>query len=528
MNQENNQEEFTNSPKSDYHLDAAYQSQLNYSDTNELTLLANDFRKEKKLGQFQPAQLEAEIERLKTNFDEIKRTAELLQENWTQSEDKLAARELIAQFERKLQHTDALGDYTPFKSQLALYQSEIDEILEANAAARQKISDSAKALAESTDWQQTTEQFKELLEQWKAAPETSRKVHDKLWNEITEAKDTFFDRKRKHFEEQEKEQMLNLDRKIELCEKAEQIKDSEEWKKTTEAYIELMDEWKTIGLLPSAEKNDEMWERFSAARKHFFNRKQEHSKAIRQEQENNHVRKLEIVEEAENLASSTQWKATTDRLEDLQKIWDSIGRAPKEHNDELWKRWRTAKNTFFDARRSQAKDYLKNLQENYDRKKLLTERAEHLAQSNNWKLATDELIQMMTEWKTIGPVPKEYGDELWNRFNQARKVFFKRKDEDRDKRRAKFEQKAQERLQQAERFLQTLRTELKEDEEKLAEFSESIKEIKDESKKDRELKDHLAQLIIKLEHNIEKRKAKISEVEAQLAAQNNSDEQTNN
>lgn len=527
MNLENNQEEINNPTPSNYSIDAAYHTQLNYSDTHELTLLANDFRREKKIGKVQPEQLEAEIQRLKTNFDEIKRTAEILQENWAQSENKLAARELIAQFERKLQNTDALGDYSPIKSQLALYQSEIDEILQANAAARQQISDSAKALAESTDWQQTTEQFKALLEQWKSAPETNKKTYDKLWNEISEAKNTFFDRKRKHFEEQEKEQMLNLDRKIELCEKAEQIKDSEDWKKTTDAYIALMDEWKTIGLLPSAEKNDEMWERFSAARKHFFNRKQEHSKNIREEQQNNYTRKLAIVEEAEQISTSTQWKTTTDRLDELQKSWDSIGRAPKEHNDELWKRWRAARNKFYDARRNQAKDYLKNLQENYDRKKVLTERAEHLSKSDNWNLATDELIQMMTEWKTIGPVPKEHGDDLWNRFNQARKLFFKRKDEDRDKRRARFEQKANERLQQAEKFLQTLQAELKEDEEQLAEFTQSIKDIKEENKKDKELKEHLAQLITKLEQNIVKRKAKITEVEAQLAKQNNTKNEAN-
>lgn len=522
MNQE------TSSPKESIHdswntFEAPFKDQLQVNDQNELILLPNEFRKEKKLGVFQPEQWKQEVQKLHAGFEELMESAQALKEKWETSEDKLALKMMVHQFEKKLQSTDAIGDYHPIREQMALYQGEIDRLLEQNAEERQKIVDTARQLSRSEDWHEATEHFKQLIEIWRVAPEVRKQANEKMWQEISDAKDVFFERKRKHYEDLEKEQMVNLDRKIELCEKAEAMQDSEDWKNTTEQLNALMEEWKTIGPLPSVEKNDEMWERFNGARKTFFDRKHDHSEQIRQEQEHNYKEKLALVEEAEQLSTSTQWKATSERLDKMQQQWNSLGRAPKEFNDLLWERWKSARNSFYEAKRSQAREFLQNLNENYEKKKALTERAEHLAQSENWRLATDELMQMMTEWKIIGPIPKEYGDELWDRFNIARRTFFKRKDEDRERRRTRYEQKNKDRLNQTEKFLHTLQQELKDDEDQLAEFTESIEGLNEEHKKDKELKDHLAHLISKLERNIIKRKAKIDDVQKQLEELNDQD-----
>lgn len=497
-------------------LEPSLRNQISYNDKHELVLLANDFRKEKKLGFIAPEKLAEEIERLKANYTQLSQMVSELKSQWEQATDRLSLREAVTHLERKLQTAEAIGDFSEVKNLLDECQSEINRILDANGEKRKEIAALAKSLVESTEWHQTTERFKEIIEEWKSAPETHRKLQEQLWNEIVEAKNTFFERKREYFEELEKEQMLNLDRKLELCEKAEAIKDSTEWKKTTEVFQSLFEEWKSIGPVTSAEKNEELWERFSSARKYFFDRKQEHSNAIREEQQHNYKQKLAIVEEAEMLSSSTQWKETAQRFDELQRLWDSIGRAPEAYNDELWKRWRAAKNTFFEAKRKHAKEYLQSLQQNYERKKALTERAEHLAESNNWGAATAELTQMMIEWKTIGPIPKEYGDELWERFNLARKKFFNRKDEDREKCKEFYEKKRQERIKQTERFLQTLERELADDQAKIAEFTESLSRLNEENKKDRELKEHLTQLISKIQRDIEKRNKKIEQVKKEL------------
>lgn len=516
MNTESTNPEPLNIVEAWQNFEVNHKNQLSLNEKNELILMANDFRKEKSLGHLSPEQWPATIEKLQNNLSQLQSAAAALQQEWEQATEKLNVKTSLFQFEKKLQSTDAIGDYSSFQNKIKDYHQGIDAIYESNAQARQALVDEALSLVEKEEWQAVTEQYKDLLERWKTAPEVKKHVNEKMWAQINQAKDTFFERKRKHYEDLEKEHLVNWDKKLELCEKAEALQHSEDWKNTTDQMNELFEAWKAIGHLTSQEKSDEMWERFSNARKVFFHRKHEHSKQIKEEQEKNTQDKLAIVEEAEQIVANQNFKHGGERMEALQKQWDAIGRATKEMNDVLWDRWKHARNSFYEQKRNSTKVFLSNLQENYEKKKVLTERAEHLSNSQNWKLATDELLQMMTEWKTIGPIPKEFGDELWDRFNAARRKFFKRKDDDRDRRQAHFKQKQNDRLKQTEQFLETLHADMKEDEEKLSEFTVAIQELKEDNKKDIELKQHLTQLIEKLNVDIEKRKSKIADVEQQL------------
>src|SRR5690606_14966369 len=162
------------------------------------------------------------------------------------------------------------------------------------------------------------------------------------------------------------------------------------------------------------------------------------------------------------------------------------------------------------------KDYLKSLTENYERKLHITLQAEKLALQNQWKNITDELAKLLEEWKSIGPIPREYGDELWIRFNEARRLFFKRKDEDRELRKKQIAEKSAQRIVQTENFIKVLQEELNEDLSKIEEFKANLQNIDGDTKKDHELKDHLNHLIQQLEKQISKRTRKIEDVKKQL------------
>src|SRR5690606_18306990 len=144
-------------------------------------------------------------------------------------------------------------------------------------------------------------------------PFVEKEVSDRLWAQIEEARNHFYERKRAFQESVEKEMMQNLDLKLELCEKAEALSQSENWKETAEVYKQLMEQWKNIGRVATAEKNDELWNRFVSAKNIFFDRKAVHQGQIMEEQEANYIAKLKLVELAESIKESTKWKETADQ-----------------------------------------------------------------------------------------------------------------------------------------------------------------------------------------------------------------------
>jgi chromosome segregation ATPase len=146
----------------------------------------------------------------------------------------------------------------------------------------------------------------------------------------------------------------------------------------------------------------------------------------------------------------------------------------------------------------------------------LLNRAEDLKNSNNWREATEEMNELMTEWKKIGHIPREYGDELWEKFIAARHHFFNRKDSDRDKRKARFQNQLDSRLQQTEQFLEKIKEELADEESKLSEFAESLKNTTGEGHKEEELRKHLENLIQQIERKLPARREKVEEVAKQL------------
>ena len=263
------------------------------------------------------------------------------------------------------------------------------QLTEENHAVKLKLVEMAETLAESGQWKEATQAFKDVADKWKQGGHVDRNRNDKLWNRIEAARKKFHERKRLHHDEEEKDLLHNLDLKIDLVEQAEAMANSESWKKTTEAFHRLTDEWKTIGRTLN-KKNEELWQRFLAAKSVFFEKKRVHFNKIQEEQESNYVIKSALLEKAEALKDSTDWGATSQAFASLMEEWKKTGRIPQEKGDELWKMFTAAQEQFFDAKRVHTEDIRKEQEENYTLKKALLDRAEWLKNSNYWGEASAE------------------------------------------------------------------------------------------------------------------------------------------
>lgn len=225
--------------------------------------------------------------------------------------------------------------------------------------------------------------------------------------------------------DRERQLAENLQRKEALIARAEELKDSTEWKATAEAIKRLQAEWKSIGPV-AKEGSQELWDRFRAPANLFFEKRQEHLAKLREEQVENLRKKEELCVRAEELAGSSQWKATAEALQALQAEWKAIGPVPREHGDAVWKRFRKSLDEFFGRRQEHYTRLRKEQEENLRKKEALCVRAEELSQSNQWKATSEAIKALQGEWKTVGPVPQKKADAIWRRFRGAIDVFFAR------------------------------------------------------------------------------------------------------
>ncbi len=458
-----------------------------------IILCANNNIKERAIATVSAENAEVVIKTLTEKFAEVEERMREMETEWVGAEDKQKLADKVAQIKEYLHSVNALGDFEKPALLVHDWEHTLYKLSEEHYEAKLKIVELAEGLADSEQWKEATQAFRDISDKWKQTGHIDKNRNDKLWNRIEAARKKFHDRKRVHHEDEEIDMLHNLDLKIDLVEQAEAIAKSEDWKVTTDAFLRLTEEWKTIGHTVN-KKNEELWQRFIAAKSAFFDRKRDHSSKIHQEQEANYVIKLALVEKAEALTDSKEWSATAQAYAALMEEWKKTGRVPHSKSDELWKRFTGAQEHFFDAKRKHTEEIRGEQENNYERKKVLYERAEQLKHSNHWGETTGEMNELMEEWKKIGPIPRSYGDKMWEDFNAARKYFFARKDANREQRKQYAESQKVARIENAKNIIVKLERDIAEEEEKLADFKNAIENITP-GKKAAELRTHLETLI---------------------------------
>jgi len=194
---------------------------------------------------------------------------------------------------------------------------------------------------------------------------------------------------------------------------------------TARALREMHAKWQEVAEGPrhSAQK---LWERFRAATDFIRSRCEGYFVKLREERGENLKTKNAVVDEAEALASSTDWPRAAARFQELQAAWQQIGPVPRDAARDLAHRFRAACNQFFTRRREDLTTRKKTWSENYARKEALCQRSEVLAESTDWEASSAEIKRLQAEWKTIGPVRRSKSEAIWTRFRAACDKFFER------------------------------------------------------------------------------------------------------
>ena len=313
-----------------------------------------------------------------------------------------------------------------------------NELLEAqkleNLAKKQALLEDLKQMIASDEsLKKTYDEFRALQDRWKEIGQVPATENANLWNTYHFLVEQFFDKVRIGRELRDLDMKKNLDLKVELCEKAEELLNEKSLTKAFQELQKLHEQWKEVGPVPQ-EKKDEIWERFKAATDKINQIRREHFAKIAEEQNGNFQTKTALCEKAEEIVngeynSINAWQKKSTELTELFQVWKTVGPAAKKENEEVWARFKAAMDSFF-AKKKEYFSTLKDQQtENLERKTQICIEAEGLMESTEWKKASEQLKKLQEEWKTIGPVPKRHADKIWKRFRAACDAFFNRKSE---------------------------------------------------------------------------------------------------
>jgi hypothetical protein len=342
------------------------------------------------------------------------------------------------------------GDLEDFKIEEDPHEAEIKELLKRyrdlktdynktqeehkhkNLEEKYKIIDEIKELTNNKESiNHTFQEFRELQKRWRAVgPVPQQNVKD-LWENYHHHVEAFYDYIRINQELRDLDLKKNLESKIHLCEKAEELLLESNVVEAFRVLQDLHDQWREIGPVP-AEMRIEIWNRFKEATSKINKKHQDHFVDLKNEQKTNLDAKVALCEKAEELCSmeinsNKEWTSRSNELIELQKVWKTIGFAPKKDNTKIYKRFRDACDAFFNRKRDFYGLFKEEQSNNLQLKLDLCVQAEALQESNEWKKTTEELIALQQRWKEIGPIQHKQSEKVWKRFRTACDVFFERK-----------------------------------------------------------------------------------------------------
>jgi len=303
-----------------------------------------------------------------------------------------------------------------------------------NLREKSALLDELKMLISSEETlKKTYDEFKILQDKWKSIGQVPAGEITNLWNNYHFLVEKFFDKVKINKELRDLDLKKNLEAKIELCERAEELLLEPSVIKSFKMLQKFHDDWKEIGPVPQ-DKKDEIWERFKNATDKINLIRREHYSKIQEEQQHHYEAKIALCEKMEEIAAESSegisdWNAKSDQVSELFKVWRSVGQAPKKLNDDIWNRFKTSMDVFFDNKKEFFGKIKDQQLENYNLKLDLCAQAEALKDSDEWRKATDQFKMLQEEWKKIGPVPRKNSEKVWKRFRSACDTFFSRKSE---------------------------------------------------------------------------------------------------
>jgi len=274
----------------------------------------------------------------------------------------------------------------------------------------------------------TFHDFRALQNEWHLIGVVPQNSLKDLWETYHHNVEIFYDYIKINKELRDLDLRKNLELKVKLCEKAEELFLEPNPVNAFRLLQDYHNQWREIGPVPPESKN-EIWERFREATSKINKRHHEYFEKQKDDQRKNLDAKIALCEKVEevNLAELKSFHDYDEKAEivvGLQKMWRTIGFAPKKQNTKVYQRFRTACDNFFEKKRNFYSDNKETQQNNLQKKIDLCVQAETLQDSTDWKETSDALIRLQKEWKEIGPVPRKQSEKIWKRFRKACDHYF--------------------------------------------------------------------------------------------------------
>ena len=353
-------------------------------------------------------QLTSTPEEANKNFDEFK----ALQAEW--KEIKAVPAERATELWKNYQlYVEQFYDLLKLGHELRDYD------FKKNLEIKMRLIQQAEALAENPDVLQAFNQLQALHQEWKETGPVAKEIREDVWAKFKEVSTIINKKHQAYFEAIKAREEENLTRKTALCEQLEAIetdglKTFADWDAITQKIKELQAEWKTIGFAPQ-KMNTAIFERFRQGCDAFFEKKTSFFRNLKEELNANLAKKKELVEKAETLMESTEWRSTGDILINLQKQWKEIGTVPRKYSEDLWKRFTTACDHFFEARQAATADTRNEEKANKEQKLGIIAQLKELAEAEGDNIIA-QVKELQQKWNEVGHVPFRDKETLYKEY----------------------------------------------------------------------------------------------------------------
>ena len=297
-----------------------------------------------------------------------------------------------------------------------------------NLEAKTKLCEAAEKLAEEPDVISAFHQLQDLHQEYREIGPVAKELREEIWTRFKNASTVINKKHQQHFEDLRAKEEENLANKTALCEKIEAInlkekKQASDWEDATKAIIEIQGEWKKIGFAPQ-KMNVKIFERFRIANDEFFSKKAEFFKNIKSQYAENLEKKQKLVEKAKQLADSTEWKKTGDKLIQMQREWKNIGYVPRKQGNQLWKEFLGACNKFFDARNKLNAGARSEEHANLDKKREIIAKLNELVENAGEHLQKN-MQDLIAEYNAVGHVPFKEKDKVYQEYHEVMDKLYK-------------------------------------------------------------------------------------------------------
>lgn len=332
---------------------------------------------------------------------------------------------------------DYQGAVEQFYDQLKVNKDLRDYDFRKNLELKTLLCEEAEKLNDEEDIVLAFKRLQNLHDEWRQTGPVAKEQREEIWARFKDASTLVNKKYQAFFEERKNRELENEKAKTEICERVEalnfsSLKTYAAWDEMTRVILGAQEDWKKLGFA-SRKANNALFARFRAVCDRFFTLKAEHYREMKDELAANLEKKIALCEKAEALKDSTDWKRTADELVKLQKEWKTIGTVPKKHSDNIWHRFQTACDAFFEARKANLSESRSVEQANLKAKRDVIAALREIPLDAPRSESMPKVKELQARWQEIGHVPFREKDKVYEEYRAICDALYNRMGRERER-----------------------------------------------------------------------------------------------